>query len=337
MPQSAINEAFRSIVVSRRGSWPGVRTPRVPIERHGDAARSPPRAASTVRDSRLRWPRCTPSKNPIVTTEGRSGSGSASSPRTMSTEREVQRRLSRRGRPAGALSGRRPHRRRSAARRGRRPCTARRSRRARAASRARPRRPPRPRGRAAGGDRPRPRRGTDARPRAGRHHRRGTTHRGPAESDEVGAAGQGRAHVGGQHADVRPAGARDAERRVGRRESDEVERVDPDRTRLGLEVLAGAGRLVELAASPPSRRCRRRSLKRLAHERPHRRTDGVLFDVDGRPADHVAVGVEGRRFDAEPEGPLVRLREVAGNRSSRVARPTPISSSPVAIGSRVPA
>ena len=40
MPQSAINGAFRSIVVSSRGSSARRQDlPRVPVERHGDAAR----------------------------------------------------------------------------------------------------------------------------------------------------------------------------------------------------------------------------------------------------------------------------------------------------------
>ena len=119
------------------------------------------------------------------------------------------------------------------------------------------------------------------------------------------------ADVGGEHAHVRAAGADDAEPHVRRIERQEIERVDPDRARLRLERLARPRRLVELAPADLHRAVGGRPLERLPHERVHRIGDLLLGRIDRRLADHLAVGVQRVRLDAEPERPLVGLREVA--------------------------
>ena len=92
MPVASINEARRSTVVSSRGSLPGVSTSRGCRSNVTATERTPrSRAASTVRANTARWPRCTPSKNPTVTTDGPSGNGSRSIPSTIRMHASVSR------------------------------------------------------------------------------------------------------------------------------------------------------------------------------------------------------------------------------------------------------
>ena len=84
MPVASISDARRSTVVSSRGSLPGVSTSRGCRSNVTATERTPrSRAASTVRANTARCPRCTPSKNPTVTTDGPSGNGSRSIPSTI--------------------------------------------------------------------------------------------------------------------------------------------------------------------------------------------------------------------------------------------------------------
>ena len=92
IPVASINDARRSTVVSSRGSLPGVSTSRGCRSNVTATARTPrSRAASTVRANTARWPRCTPSKNPTVTTDGPSGNGSRSIPSTIRMRARVSR------------------------------------------------------------------------------------------------------------------------------------------------------------------------------------------------------------------------------------------------------
>ena len=80
MPVASISDARRSTVVSSRGSLPGVSTSRGCRSNVTATERTPrSRAASTVRANTARCPRCTPSKNPTVTTDGPSATGVARS------------------------------------------------------------------------------------------------------------------------------------------------------------------------------------------------------------------------------------------------------------------
>ena len=92
IPVASISDARRSTVVSSRGSLPGVSTSRGCRSNVTATERTPrSRAASTVRANTARWPRCTPSKNPTVTTDGPSGNGSRSIPSTIRMRASVSR------------------------------------------------------------------------------------------------------------------------------------------------------------------------------------------------------------------------------------------------------
>ncbi len=132
--------------------------------------------------------------------------------------------------------------------------------------------------------------------------------RGAPEPRQVGAAAERRADVGGQHADVGPAADDGDEVDVVIAAIDGFEPVDADRPRRRVEDLAAAGGVVELAAADLHRAERRRRLLRRADLRRHRGRDRLVRHLDRARPRHLAVGIERRGLDPEPEGPLVGLR-----------------------------
>ena len=119
-------------------------------------------------------------------------------------------------------------------------------------------------------------------------------------------------------------------------DDDLVHRHGPRRER---DLLAGAHPLVGTSPVDLDRGDRRRHLLDLADEPRQGGADVVLGQVaGGRDADDLALGVVGGGGDPEPRAWRRRpSRSSIRCPSSRVARPTPSTSTPVAIGSSVPA
>ena len=164
----------------------------------------------------------------------------------------------------------------------------------------------------------------------------------PSQHGEVRAAPERDAEIGRQRADVGAAPALDQHGRLRVRPRLEVlddETVDVDATRRALDVDARARELVEPATADLHRRHHRRELLDVAEEarrpRPPRLGRARAASVAARRRRPTASSV----LVAMPNTTRPRYDLPASwrNRRSRVARPRPTSSTPVASGSSVPA
>jgi hypothetical protein len=115
------------------------------------------------------------------------------------------------------------------------------------------------------------------------------------DRSDVGAAGAAHGHV---HVDAV----------LGLAELVHLDRVDPDRPGLELELLTGAHALVGTPAVDLDRRDVRGHLVDRAHERAQGSEDGLLGEAVGGGSCHeLALGVVGRGGGPEPDGGVVHL------------------------------
>ena len=135
--------------------------------------------------------------------------------------------------------------------------------------------------------------------------------RGSAKAHEVRAAAERTTDVGHEDAYVRAARAGDPNLDVSPVERRHLERVDADPARGGLESVALARSLVELAPADLDGGVRGRRLQRIADQGGACPFDLGSRDVDGSRSHDLAVGIQGVGLLAEAPRRRVRLREVA--------------------------